>query len=176
MVGGFRGRLLQLGDGHVGRRQVGIAEPEVDHVLAGAPQLQSQLPICANTYGGSRSSRRNRITPAKARRDAEAADWRRFGRCLPPRDIVDEYGDRAAVCELQLRQYGGVAAFAGEISTVRCHEDNVLFKQRVSEPGHGRVLVVDGGGSLRVALAGDCRRRSRSRQRLGGARDQRRRP
>ena len=35
-------------------------------------------------------------------------------------DLVDEYGDRAAVCELQLRQFGGVRAFAGEISTVRC--------------------------------------------------------
>jgi regulator of ribonuclease activity A len=31
----------------------------------------------------------------------------------------------------------------------------VLVKQRVSEPGHGRVLVVDGEGSLRVALVGD---------------------
>lgn len=71
-------------------------------------------------------------------------------------DILDEYGERAAVCELELRQFGGVRVFEGEISTVRCHEDNVLLKQRVSsEPGNSRVLVVDGGGSLRVALVGD---------------------
>ena len=38
---------------------------------------------------------------------------------------------------------------------MRCLEDNVLVKQRVSEPGEGRVLVVDGGGSLRCALVGD---------------------
>jgi regulator of ribonuclease activity A len=38
---------------------------------------------------------------------------------------------------------------------VRCFEDNVLVKQRVSEPGDGRVLVVDGGGSFRCALVGD---------------------
>jgi regulator of ribonuclease activity A len=38
---------------------------------------------------------------------------------------------------------------------VRCFEDNVLLKAAVSEPGNGRVLVVDGGGSLRYALLGD---------------------
>jgi regulator of ribonuclease activity A len=70
-------------------------------------------------------------------------------------DVVDEYGDRAAVCGVGFRQFGGVAAFGGQISTVRCFEDNVLVKQRVSEPGEGRVLVVDGGGSMRIALVGD---------------------
>jgi regulator of ribonuclease activity A len=38
---------------------------------------------------------------------------------------------------------------------VRCFEDNVLLKQTLSTPGLGRVLVVDGGGSLRRALVGD---------------------
>jgi regulator of ribonuclease activity A len=70
-------------------------------------------------------------------------------------DLVDRYRDRARVCSIPLRGFGGRAAFEGEISTIRCHEDNVLMKRRVAEPGHGRVLVVDGGGSLRVALAGD---------------------
>ena len=70
-------------------------------------------------------------------------------------DLLDEHAERAAVCELQLLQFGGVRAFDGEISTVRCYEDNVLVKQRLSQPGNGRVLVVDGGGSLRVALVGD---------------------
>ena len=31
----------------------------------------------------------------------------------------------------------------------------MLLRQRVSQPGNGRVLVVDGGGSLRCALLGD---------------------
>jgi regulator of ribonuclease activity A len=70
-------------------------------------------------------------------------------------DLLDAYGDRAAVCETVFRQFGRVRAFAGEIATVRCYEDNVLVKQRVGEPGKGRVLVVDGGGSLRCALVGD---------------------
>jgi len=69
-------------------------------------------------------------------------------------DLLDEHPD-AAVCTLTFRQFGGLASFDGEIATVRCFEDNVLVKQRVAEPGAGRVLVVDAGGSLRVALVGD---------------------
>jgi regulator of ribonuclease activity A len=38
---------------------------------------------------------------------------------------------------------------------VGCLEDNVLVRRRLEEPGEGRVLVVDGGGSLRCALLGD---------------------
>ncbi len=50
--------------------------------------------------------------------------------------------------------YGGVAAFAGEVATVRCFEDNSLVKAAVESPGSGRVLVVAAGGSLRRALVG----------------------
>ena len=69
-------------------------------------------------------------------------------------DVFDANAS-AQACELQLRTFGGVAAFDGEISTVRCFEDNVVLRRRLSEPGDGRVLVVDGGGSLRCALLGD---------------------
>ena len=69
-------------------------------------------------------------------------------------DLLDEHPD-AAVCTIAFRQFGGAASIDGEIATVRCFEDNVVVKQRVAEPGAGRVLVVDGGGSLRVALVGD---------------------
>jgi regulator of ribonuclease activity A len=69
-------------------------------------------------------------------------------------DLLDEHPD-AAVCDLPLRQFGGLASFDGAIATVRCFEDNVLLRKLVSVPGEGRVLVVDGGGSLRVALVGD---------------------
>jgi regulator of ribonuclease activity A len=55
---------------------------------------------------------------------------------------------------VQWRSFGA-ASFSGRISTVRCFEDNVVLKAAVSEPGDGRVLVVDGGGSLRCALLGD---------------------
>ena len=50
--------------------------------------------------------------------------------------------------------FGGRVAFAGLVSTVKCHEDNTSVKAAVESPGHGRVLVVDGGRSLRHALLG----------------------
>lgn len=56
---------------------------------------------------------------------------------------------------MQLRHYGGHTAYTGVISTVRCHRDNALVKAALTEPGGGRVLVVDGGGSLESALMGD---------------------
>jgi regulator of ribonuclease activity A len=71
-------------------------------------------------------------------------------------DLMDEHEDSAQSCEIQFRQFGAVRAFTGEISTVRCDEDNVLLRRQLSEPGHARVLVVDGGGSLRHALMGDA--------------------
>jgi regulator of ribonuclease activity A len=69
-------------------------------------------------------------------------------------DLVDEHGEQAAVCQLQFRVFGA-AAFSGRVATVRCPEDNVLLRRRLEEPGDGRVLVVDGGGSFRCALVGD---------------------
>ncbi len=70
-------------------------------------------------------------------------------------DVLDEHGDRAVVCQVAFRRFGRPRAFEGPVSTIRCNEDNVLVKRRLSEPGQGRVLVVDGGGSERVALVGE---------------------
>lgn len=50
--------------------------------------------------------------------------------------------------------FGARRKFAGPVSTVKCFEDNSLVKAAVDSPGDGRVLVVDGGGSLRRALVG----------------------
>jgi regulator of ribonuclease activity A len=52
------------------------------------------------------------------------------------------------------RDFGSVRRFAGPVSTVKCFEDNTLVKVAVESAGEGRVLVVDGGGSLRRALLG----------------------
>ena len=69
-------------------------------------------------------------------------------------DLLDEHGADAAVCLIQFRSFGA-RAFSGAVATVRCVADNVLLRQRVGEPGEGRVLVVDGGGSMACALLGD---------------------
>jgi regulator of ribonuclease activity A len=70
-------------------------------------------------------------------------------------DLFDDYGPELAACETQFRSYGARARFAGPLATVRCREDNALVKKVLATPGAGRVLVVDGGGSLRAALMGD---------------------
>ena len=53
------------------------------------------------------------------------------------------------------RDFGGVKRFSGPASTIKCFENNPLVRQALGEPGKGRVLVVDGGGSMRCALLGD---------------------
>ena len=54
-----------------------------------------------------------------------------------------------------LRDFGGVKRFSGPAVTIQCFENNPLVRQALGEPGEGRVLVVDGGGSTRCALLGD---------------------
>lgn len=54
-----------------------------------------------------------------------------------------------------LRAYGGKTAFHGRIATLKLFEDNGLVRKALDTPGEGRVLVIDGGGSLRCALLGD---------------------
>jgi len=70
-------------------------------------------------------------------------------------DLCDEHPEAVRIVEPLFTNYGARKAFSGEMVTVKCHEDNSLVKQLVSEPGEGRVIVVDGGGSLRCALLGD---------------------
>lgn len=68
-------------------------------------------------------------------------------------DVSDAHPE-AQVCDPVFRAFGGRAAFSGPITTVKVFEDNTLIKQAVEGPGEGRVLVVDGGGSLRCGLVG----------------------
>ena len=70
-------------------------------------------------------------------------------------DLCDQYPDEIGVAEPVLTDFGGIAGFDGSITTVRVFEDNVLVRDALEEPGDGRVLVIDGGGSLRCALLGD---------------------
>jgi len=69
-------------------------------------------------------------------------------------DLCDEFPE-VLVAEPGFNNYGGNKAFGGEIVTVKCFEDNSVVKEQVGLPGHGRVMVVDGGASKRHALLGD---------------------
>jgi regulator of ribonuclease activity A len=73
----------------------------------------------------------------------------------PTADLYDTHGEALASCDTQFHQYGGRTRFEGSIVTVRCHEDNALLKKVVSEPGQGKVVVVDGDGSVHCAMLGD---------------------
>ena len=42
----------------------------------------------------------------------------------------------------------------GEVFTLRCFEDNGLLVKVLEQPGQGRVLMIDAGGSDRCALVG----------------------
>ncbi|WP_101676174.1 ribonuclease E activity regulator RraA [Alloalcanivorax mobilis] len=71
-------------------------------------------------------------------------------------DLCDDNADLVSVVTgLNWFSYGGRKAFGGEIVTVKCFEDNSRVKERLATDGTGKVLVVDGGGSLRNALIGD---------------------
>lgn len=70
-------------------------------------------------------------------------------------DLSDNYPDNTRVLDSIFKNYGGKKAFGGEIVTVKCFEDNSLVKEQASNNGLGKVMVVDGGGSLRKALLGD---------------------
>lgn len=73
-------------------------------------------------------------------------------------DLCDEHKNDESghfrVLPPVFKAFGGLSAFSGPVSTVKVFEDNTLVKQFVDSPGEGRVLVVDGGGSLRRALVG----------------------
>lgn len=70
-------------------------------------------------------------------------------------DLCDDYEDKLQILQPGMRDYGGNIKFSGHIVTLKLFEDNSLVREAVSEPGNGRVLVVDGGGSMRCALLGD---------------------
>lgn len=68
-------------------------------------------------------------------------------------DLSDAHPE-AQVCEPLFGDFGGRLAFHGAIKTLKVFEDNAMVRSVLETPGEGRVLVVDGGGSLRCALVG----------------------
>ena len=70
-------------------------------------------------------------------------------------DLCDAYPELVQVLEPMFSNFGGRDSFGGEIVTIKCFEDNSLVKAQADLKGNGKVLVVDGGGSLRRALLGD---------------------
>ena len=70
-------------------------------------------------------------------------------------DLCDAYPESVQVLGPMFSNFGGRDSFGGEIVTIKCFEDNSRVKEQAELNGKGKVLVVDGGGSLRHALLGD---------------------
>lgn len=70
-------------------------------------------------------------------------------------DLCDRLGDAVQVLDPGFASFGGHDCFHGEVVTVSAFEDNSRVREWVAQPGLGRVLAVDGGGSLRRAMLGD---------------------
>lgn len=70
-------------------------------------------------------------------------------------DLSDKYTADVQVAEPIFRDFGGKTDFYGPAKTLKLFEDNTLVRASLEQPGEGRVLVVDGGGSMRCALVGD---------------------
>jgi regulator of ribonuclease activity A len=66
--------------------------------------------------------------------------------------LCDVYLDQVDVVEPMFSNFGGSASFAGQVTTIKCFEDNGLIRSALEQEGQGRVLLIDGGGSLRRAL------------------------
>jgi len=70
-------------------------------------------------------------------------------------DLYDEHGEELQIASPLFHDYGGNIVFEGAVVTLKVFEDNSLVRAVLEESGEGRVLVVDGGGSMRCALVGD---------------------
>ncbi|MDV7143574.1 ribonuclease E activity regulator RraA [Tropicimonas sp. TH_r6] len=70
-------------------------------------------------------------------------------------DLIDSHASKLTLVHLPFRQFGSKPFFRGMVQTVKCFEDNTEVRAQLEQPGDGRILVVDGGGSTRIALLGD---------------------
>ena len=70
-------------------------------------------------------------------------------------ELCDHFEDQVRVVEPMFANFGAKECFSGQIVTLKCYEDNSKVRELVAQDGTGKVLVVDGGGSLRCALLGD---------------------
>jgi len=70
-------------------------------------------------------------------------------------DLCDAHEGKIRAVSPMFRSFGGRRAFGGPIATLKIFEDNSLVRTALEQPGEGRILVIDGGGSMRCALVGD---------------------
>ncbi|WP_028118030.1 putative 4-hydroxy-4-methyl-2-oxoglutarate aldolase [Ferrimonas senticii] len=70
-------------------------------------------------------------------------------------ELCDRYPHQVTLLPPIFSDFGAITQFGGQLHTVRCPEDNSLVRQILSQPGDGKILLIDGGGLSRRALLGD---------------------
>lgn len=70
-------------------------------------------------------------------------------------ELSDKYPGKFTAADPGYQSYGGRKRFHGQVVTLKLFEDNSLVRKLLNTSGKGKVLVVDGGGSMRAALLGD---------------------
>lgn len=70
-------------------------------------------------------------------------------------DLCDDFDAELSILDPDFTGFGQRSRFYGQVTTIKCFEDNSLVREAVSSPGQKRVLVIDGAASFRCALLGD---------------------
>ena len=76
-------------------------------------------------------------------------------------DLLDDNEDKdlqvvsPSIDGKSFKTYGARKSFGGQVVSVKCFEDNSRVKELLATDGTAKVLVVDGGASMRCALMGD---------------------
>lgn len=69
-------------------------------------------------------------------------------------DISDDDPHSSRICETALTDFGRRRTFWGQAVTLKVRDDHRAGVEVCLEPGHGKILVIDGSGSRAVALFG----------------------
>lgn len=89
-------------------------------------------------------------------------------------DLLDDHPEKnlqvisPSIDGKYFKSYGARKQFSGQVVTVKCFEDNSRVKELLATEGAGKVLVVDGGASMRCALMGDMIAESAVQQQWNG--------
>jgi regulator of ribonuclease activity A len=98
-----------------------------------------------------------RLSRSTPRPDSRAHERRLPMSVVPSTcDLCDAHEGDASLRVLPplFRSFGGAGGFQGPAATLQCFEDNSSVRSALEERGEGRVLVIDGGASMRCALVG----------------------
>jgi len=70
-------------------------------------------------------------------------------------DLWDNHEALLRCVDPIFNHFGNKKVFSGKITTLKLFEDNSFVRKQLETDGKNKVLIIDGGASLRCALIGD---------------------